>query len=104
MTLEKKSPGDIVHIHSVTPSLPEGYKVPVDEQLEHLPILTADIQKATKDDNTLKKVTDYMQNRWPKTRKGVSKDVQVYFDRRHDLTIHNRCILRDLRVVILQSL
>ena len=45
-----------------------------------------------------------MQSGWPKTRKGVSKDVQVYFDRRHELTIHNGCILRGLRVVIPQSL
>ena len=75
-----------------------------DEQLEHLPILTADIQKATKDDNTLKKMIDYMQSGWPKTRKGVSKDVQAYFDSRHELTIHNGCILRGLRVVIPQSL
>ena len=51
-----------------------------DEQLEHLPILTTDIQEATKDDNTLKKVIDYMQNGWPKTRKGV----KIY---KHILTI-----------------
>ena len=49
-------------------------------------------------------VIDHMQNGWPKTRKGVSKDIQAYFDRRHDLTIHNGCILRGLRVVIPQSL
>ena len=36
--------------------------------------------------------------------KGVSKDMQAYFDHRHDLTIHNGCILRSLRVVIPQSL
>ena len=63
-----------------------------DEQLEHLPILTTDIQEATKDDNTL----NYMQN--------GSKDKKAYFDHRHDRTIHNGCILRGLRVVIPQSL
>ena len=34
----------------------------------------------------------------------VSVYVQAYFDRRHELTIHNGCILRGLRVVIPQSL
>ena len=84
------------HLTVRTQSLNAVVNMIQDEQLEHLPILTTDIQEATKDDNTLKKVIDYMQN--------GSKNIQAYFDHRHDLTIHNRCILRGLRVVIPQSL
>ena len=75
-----------------------------DEQLEHSPILAADILKVTKEDSTLKKVMDYIQNGWPKARKAVNKDLQAYFDHKDELTIHNECILRVLRVITPQSL
>ena len=75
-----------------------------DEQLKHSPVVAADVQKATKDDRILTQVTNYMLNGWPRVKKHLSKELQPYFDHKHELTLHNGCILRGLRVVIPQSL
>ena len=67
-----------------------------DEQLKYSPVVAADVQKANKDDRILIQVTNYMLNSWPRVKKHLSKELQLYFDRKHELTIHNGCILRSL--------
>lgn len=72
---------DYLHTFETTQSLDAVVNMIQDEQLKHSPILT------TKEDNTLKKVMDYIQNGWSKARKAVNKDLQAYFDCKDELTI-----------------
>ena len=69
-------------------------------QLEKLPIQAKDIQKATKEDKVLSKVCEYIQKGWPAHKKNLSKELQPYFQKRLQLTIHSGCILNGLQVVI----
>ena len=69
-------------------------------QLEKLPIKAEDIQKATKEDEVLSKVCEYIQKCWPAHKKNVSKEVQPYFQKQLQLIIHSGCILNGLQVVI----
>ena len=69
-------------------------------QLEKLPVSSKDIEAATKEDDTLSKVCEYIKNGWPAHKRNVSKAVQPYFPNRFQLTIHSGCILKGLQVVI----
>ena len=71
-----------------------------DKQLKHTPVVAVHIQKATKDDSN----NQLHAKRLVKSKKHLSKELQPYFDRKHELTLHNCCILRGLRVIISQSL
>ena len=69
-------------------------------QLEKFLIKAEDIQKATKEDEVLSKVCEYIQKGWPAHKTNVSKEVQPYFQKQLQLTIHSGCILNGLQVVI----
>ena len=62
------------------------------------------MQEATVEDSILKQVIHYTLDGWPSTKKHLSKEIQPYFDHRLELTVHNGCILRGLRVIIPHSL
>ena len=69
--------------------------------MEKLPILAKDIQKATKEDEVLSKVSEYISKRVGLlTKRNLSKELQPYFQKRLRLTIHSGCILKGLQVVI----
>ena len=61
-----------------------------DEQLKHSPVVAADVQKATKDDRILTQATNYTLNGWPRVKKHLSKELQPYFDRKHELALHEK--------------
>ena len=65
-----------------------------------MPIKAEDVQKATKEDEVLSKVCEYIQKGWPAQKKNVSKEVQPYFQKQLQLTIQSGCILNGLQVVI----
>lgn len=97
-------PVDLDTTFDTAQSLAAVVNIIQDEQLEHSPVLASDVQKATKEDNLMSQVTSHMLNVWPRAKMHLSKELQSYFNRRHELTLHNGCILRGLRVVIPQSL
>ena len=69
-------------------------------QLEKLLTKAQDIQKATKEDEVLSEVCEYIQKYWPAHKRNVSKEVQSYFQKQFQLTIHSGCILHGLQIVI----
>ena len=72
-----------------------------DSQVQELPISAIQVQKATKADQ---KLLGYIKNGWPQNKKKIDKQLQPYFHVRTELTVHNVCILRGLRVVIPETL
>ena len=75
-----------------------------DECLSQLPILAADVAKATEGDEILNQVMKLTQKGWPLSKKKLDSELHPFFNRKTQLTIHQGCILCGLRVVIPQSL
>ena len=68
-------------------------------QLNFLPLTSADLANATRNDPVLAKVLRLTQRGWPET-SPTDPEVKQYFSSRRDLTIEGDCLLRGLRVVI----
>ncbi|XP_062620772.1 uncharacterized protein K02A2.6-like [Saccostrea cucullata] len=71
-------------------------------QLEHLSIKPEAIQRETRRDYLLLKVYDNVSRGW--CANSESKEMDPYFTRRSELTIHQNCLLWGIRVVIPPSL
>ncbi|XP_062605742.1 uncharacterized protein K02A2.6-like [Saccostrea cucullata] len=71
-------------------------------QLEHLPIKPEAIQRETRRDYLLSKVYDNVSRGW--CANSESKEMDPYFTRRSELTIHQNCLLWGIRDVIPPSL
>lgn len=65
------------------------------------PITFADIQSATKDSPSLKKVISFVTiDCWPDKKKIIDPDVADFIQHKHDLEIHEGCLLYGERIVI----
>ena len=67
-------------------------------------IFAKDVAKATEGDEILNQVMKLTKKGWPLSKKKLDPKLHPYFHRKIQLTIHQGCILRGLRVIIPQSL
>ncbi|KAK3793006.1 hypothetical protein RRG08_032268 [Elysia crispata] len=67
------------------------------EVLEALPVSSANISKASRQDPVLSKAIDFTTTTWPAT---VSDEVKPYFHKRHELSVHQDCLLWGTRVLV----
>ena len=74
------------------------------QQLNHLPIKAADIQRETSVDPVLSKVYNFTVRGWPLSLSLVPNEVKQFYNKRFDLTVFNGCLLLGLKVVIPQSI
>nr|XP_039263171.1 uncharacterized protein K02A2.6-like [Styela clava] len=65
---------------------------------EVLPVTSTEIRKATTNEPILSKVVDLVLKSWPNKIK--NDELQPYFNRRHELSVHEGCLLCGNRVVI----
>lgn len=71
-------------------------------QLEHLPVKPEAIKRKTSRDYPLSKVYNNVTRGWSVN--SESKEMDLFFTRRSELTSHQNCLLYGIRVVILPSL
>ena len=69
-----------------------------------LPVCADDVKNATEKDPVLKQVLAKIKTGWPKTGAHLPSELQPYFNRRLQLTVHEGCILCGLKVVIPSAL
>ena len=67
------------------------------EVLEALPVSSANISKASRQDPVLSRAIDFTTTTWPAT---VSDEVKPYFHKRHELSVHQDCLLWGTRVLV----
>ncbi|KAK3781052.1 hypothetical protein RRG08_046355 [Elysia crispata] len=67
------------------------------EVLEALPVSSANISKASRQDPILSRAIDFTTTTWPAT---VSDEVKPYFHKRHELCVHQDCLLWGTRVLV----
>ena len=67
------------------------------EVLEVLPVSSANISKASRQDPVLSRAIDFTTTTWPAT---VSDEVKPYFHKRHELSVHQDCLLWGTRVLV----
>ena len=67
------------------------------EVLEALPVSSANISKASRQDPVLSKVINFTATTWPAT---VSDEVKPNFHKRHELSVHQDCLLWGTRVLV----
>lgn len=72
-----------------------------DENINSLPIQSKEVAKETSKDPLLRLVYNFTWTGWPTK---CSEQLLPYFKIRHELTIHNGCIVWGIRVVIPQTL
>ena len=75
-----------------------------EKQISYLPLSANTVKTETENNSILSQVLHKVKFGWPKTKKGLSKDLHPYFDRKFQLTVHNGCIMCGHRVVIPASL
>lgn len=61
------------------------------------------VQRKTRKNDILKKIINYLRNVRPRPDL-LSEEEKRYYDKRLELTVENDCILRGIRIVILDSL
>ena len=69
------------------------------QQIDMLPITAMHLKRETGRDPQLSRVLTYVQAGWPKT---VEDNVQIFFDKRQELTTEQGCLMWGMRVVIPQ--
>ena len=70
------------------------------KQIENLPITAMSLKGATQNDPILAKVLHFTLSGWPVKGCEECPDLKPYYDRRHELTIEQSCIMWGIRVVI----
>ena len=70
------------------------------KQIENLPITAMSLKGATQNDPILAKVLHFTLSGWPVKGCEECPDLKPYYDRRHELTIEQGCIMWGIRVVI----
>ena len=70
------------------------------KQIEYLPVTASHLQQATSYDPRLSKVFMYVQQGWPAT---IPDELKPYYDRRHELSVEQGCLMWGMRVVIPQK-
>ena len=70
-------------------------------QIESLPVTSAQLQQATNRDILLSKVVSYTKRGWPNQ---IGEALRPFWNRRHELTIEDNCLLWGGRVVVPQWL
>ena len=70
-------------------------------QVEALPVTAKTIQRASRTDPVLSKVILYTRKGWPSS---VRDTLKPYFQRRHELTVEENCLLWGTRIVIPSAL
>ena len=70
-------------------------------QIESLPVNITKLRVATAADRVLSKVHRYVKSGWPAT---VSDQLQPYFNRQHELTVEEGCVMWGIGVLIPQKL
>ena len=69
-------------------------------QIDSLPITVSQLQKATKEDRILCKITDYLfTGNWPNEQL-ISDDIKPFYVKRNELSLHDGVVMWGLRVVI----
>ena len=66
-------------------------------QIDSLPILSSQLERATSYDPVLSKVIQYTRQGWPAV---ISDELKPYYVRRHELTLESNCLLWGIRVII----
>ena len=72
-------------------------------QINSLPVTAKNISRATIHDPTLAKVMYFVTNHWP-SGEDLAPDILPYFNRRHELSVEEGCILWGIRTVIPSTL
>ncbi|KAM7284083.1 uncharacterized protein ISCGN_001186 [Ixodes scapularis] len=67
-------------------------------RLASLPVTSRDIARHTERDPVLSLVVDFTKKGWPSHLD--DKVLKPYFDRRRELTVHERCLMHGMRVVV----
>lgn len=68
-------------------------------QINSLPVTAKNISRATKHDPTLAKVMYFLTTDWPAA-EDLAPDIQPYFNRRHELSAEEGCLLWGIRTII----
>ena len=87
------------------PQQPHTVPVPGDinlviQQLNMTPVTATDIKSETDKDPLLNKVRQFVMNGWPVDDPPCEKDVQPYFLKKDELSVHSGCLLWGSRVII----
>ena len=69
-------------------------------QIESLPLSAEQIRKTTRADPVLSRVLEYTLTGWPEER---SPEIAAYYQKHHEITIENRCLLWGIRVIVSKS-
>ena len=67
-------------------------------QIESLPMNADQVRKATQTDPVLSRVLQYMMTGWPD--KQITPEITLYFNKRHEITVEDGCLLWGIRVII----
>lgn len=110
-------PGKFLYVADTLSRAPlkETTKIEIDDELNlHCNFLASqialpekrlnEISSATRADDTLMKVKEYIQDGWPVKKKEVDKHVMPYFNNKDDFAIFGDLILKNNKVVIPSSL
>ncbi|XP_061509326.1 uncharacterized protein K02A2.6-like [Anopheles gambiae] len=82
-------------------SLEEDIQNVMHESLKQVPVSFADIQKATRLDETLQAVLKFIREGWPNEASSIkNQDIRSYYTRKESLTHVDGCILFHNRVVV----
>ncbi len=68
-------------------------------QIHNLPVTAKKIAQASKNDQTLSRVTHFVLNGWPEKNECPEKTLP-YFNIKDELTVEEGCLLRGIRVII----
>ena len=87
------------------PQQPQTVPVPGDinlvfQQLNMTPVTATDIKSETDKDPLLNKVLQFVRNGWPVDDPTCEKDLQPYFKKKDELSVHSGCLLWGSRVIV----
>ena len=70
------------------------------QQLNMTPVTATDIKSETDKDPLLNKVLQFVRNGWPVDDPTCEKDLQPYFKKKDELSVHSGCLLWGSRVIV----
>ena len=71
------------------------------EQFEPLPVTCEMVRSATRNDPVLSQVYEATMNGWPEK---ASEGLEIFHNRRNELSVHQGCVMWGVRVVVLEKL
>ena len=71
-------------------------------QIESLPMDVDQVRKATRNDPMLSRVLQFVMTGWPE--KPIAPEITQYFNKRHEITVEDGCLLWGIRVIIPKQL